>query len=446
MTTAGQMAFETMKNLIVGSGLAVVGTIAVFFLFSGDDPSGGDPVAIVGETKNIAELPVKSESITPNKPSLDQANSLSNDQDKLIASESFESTSGNPMPAQPQSSVESLLSVLRGFKDSEELDVDGLLTSMAEVLPGLDRKDQSKVLAGVGEILALHPDATEEVLGGLDSFQDRGMVVRSAVQYLVELEPDLAAEWSTGLQDASLKRLAVNRMSAAWAEKDLDGVIEWAAGLEDRQDLATALDGITWTWAQQDPKAVHEYASQIEDDDLRNQMFLSAAKMMAFKDPEGTTEWAAQFPAGTQEREQALSYSLFQWANKDVMAAVDYALGLEDPKVRDSGLLSVARSWAVKDPAAATEWAESFESESLRRQAWASSTAQWAQKDPQGLAQWMQGRSIDEIQGHVMRQAIGMIGRKDSQNALDWIQSLPSTELQKAASEALFELQNRSNR
>jgi hypothetical protein len=45
-----------------------------------------------------------------------------------------------------------------------------------------------------------------------------------------------------------------------------------------------------------------------------------------------------------------------------------------------------------------------------------------------------------------MRQAIGMIGREDSQNALDWIQSLPSTELQTAASEALFELQNRSKR
>lgn len=440
------MAFEMMKNLFAGLGLAVVGTIAVFFLFSGDDPSGGDQVASVDETKNITELPVNSESIAPNRPPQDQANLLANDQDKQIASESYESTYENLIPVQPQSPVESFLSVLRGFKDSEELDVDGLLTALAEGLPGLDRKDQSKILAGVGEILALHPDATEEVLAGLDTFQDRGMVVRSAVQYLVELEPELAAEWSTGLQDASLKRLAMNRMSATWAEKDLDGVIEWAAGLEDRQDLATALDGITWTWAQKDPEAVYEYASQIEDDYLRNQMFLSTAKMMAFKDPEGTTEWAAQFPTGTQEREQALSYSLFQWANKDVMAAVDFALGLDDPKVRDSGLLSVARSWAVKDPAAATEWAESFENENMRRQAWASSTVQWAQKDPAGLAQWMQGQSIEDIQGHVMRQAVGAIGRQDTQMAQDWIQNLATPELQQAASAALFELQQRQSR
>lgn len=432
-----------MKNIITGLVLLLVATIGVFFLFS-NDPSSGvglDPSAAT--TKRPEDSSTTKEAVNITESSTVQASSVLND--PVVDSEvlSGEHTPENSVVDPSSSPFESLRLTLSDFKESENLDVDGLLESLAQGMPGLDRKDQSKILANVGEILALHPDATEAVLGGMDSFQDKGMVVRSAVQYLVDLELDLAAEWSTGLQDASLKRLAVNRMSAAWAEKDLDGVIEWASGLEDRQDMATALDGITWTWAQKDPSAVYEYASQIEDDYLRNQMFLSAAKMMAFKDPEGTTKWAAQFPTGTQEREQALSYSLFQWANKDVMAAVDFALGLEDPKVRDSGLLSVARSWAVKDPAAATEWAESFENDAMRRQAWASSTAQWAQKDPQGLAQWMQGRSIEEVQGHVMRQAIGMIGRNDPQQAQDWIQNLGTPELQQAASDAMFELQQR---
>jgi hypothetical protein len=422
-------------NHIVLALLVVVTTAGVFIFFSGG-PESSVPNAserqVVSHTGSDTDLPSdKSGAAAPV------------DVSSAMDSESYIEESLKQVIEQSLSPLETLLQELGEWIDSEDLAVERLNATLAAELSSLDLREQSRVFKVIGQIIAAHPESTEAVLIGLESFQDKGMVIRATIEHLLDEEPLAAAEWSYGLEDPNLRRLAINRTSAAWAAEDLDGVIEWAAGLENRQDLATALDGITWTWAQKDPTAVYEYATQIEDEFLRNQMFLSTAKMTSHQDPVGTTEWAASFPTGSQEREQALSYSLFQWASKDVMGAVDFALELEDPKVRDSSLLSVARSWAVQDPAAATEWIESFENESARRQAWATSARQWAEKDPAGLASWMAGRSLEEVQGHVMRQVVGTIGRDDPQQAQDWILGLASPELQRAASEALFDLQNR---
>ena len=51
-----------MKNLFIGLGLAVVGTMAVFLLFDGDGPSGGDQVVSVVDNISSEEKNTQSES------------------------------------------------------------------------------------------------------------------------------------------------------------------------------------------------------------------------------------------------------------------------------------------------------------------------------------------------------------------------------------------------
>ena len=283
-------------------------------------------------------------------------------------------------------------------------------------------------------------------------------------------DPMAAAQWAQALPIVSgyLGVGLLHTVATEWAKKDVFAAIQWAQQLPPDKKQNEAFAGILLTWFEMDPVKDSQW---IQDPLIKasawiqNPLMMEGAPLwyavagyarndpfaavrwiqqlpeeMFGNTPKGdinhqcmfrTPSWIQQMPDGTPEkveryRQFLLRFALEEWAQKDPLAAVQWAKQLPPNTENDAILFRSIQDWALDDPIAASPWAQQLPPEG-RDRVLPIIVSGWVEKDPQAVLQWVQQIPAGELHDKALAYAIKSWSQIDPASAKAWVEqsSLP---------------------
>ncbi len=152
----------------------------------------------------------------------------------------------------------------------------------------------------------------------------------------------LAKEGGAGRQAELLARVASKLVTT-----DPAAAVAMGGGLEGRQQNRF-YESLARAWGASAPDAARQWASQIPDPELRARVQTSILQAEASGNPAAAARSFTQFPPGTPESRMRLAASIAEsWANKDTVAAMQWASSLADASDQAAALQGIQRAAPV---------------------------------------------------------------------------------------------------
>jgi hypothetical protein len=194
-------------------------------------------------------------------------------------------------------------------------------------------------------------------------------------------------------------------------------------------------------WARQDPAAAANYIGELSVSERTLQSAERVAQRWGASDPRGAIDWAL----GQEDpalRERALRGAVAAWAEQDLSSAADFAASLEEDSELRSAVRAVAQRWAELDPGEALGWLGGLP-EGARGDAGREILNHLAHEDPRAAAEYYAGMVSAGADGWVMSEpgllvdaAADIAGRwseLDPGQAAQWAVELPEGDAQSRA-------------
>lgn len=165
-----------------------------------------------------------------------------------------------------------------------------------------------------------------------------------------------AMAWARALQDPEQQRAAINAVITQWASADVKAAaVAFDELAADLGKLAPAAKAIAQHWPQDDLTSLKQRVAQLPDGATRNEMSTQLAERFGATDPESGAQWLDSLPAG-QARDRAMQGYAKTVARKDGGAAMEWALTITNPDLRNAAMHEVASDWFSRNPAEAYTW------------------------------------------------------------------------------------------
>ena len=258
----------------------------------------------------------------------------------------------------------------------------------------------------LGEIAATVPDdqirETLDILSG-GNFGGAGLELgRLLIQRWVKNGMNEPATWAEGVPDGEFGRMACREIATAWAQSDLANAAAWARQLPDGGNKSAAQLSLSFEAA------------------LRGHVA-------------GAISLAANVPPGAN-RDEAMDFSVRQWAITDPNAATSWAEQLPNTPLHDEILADIATDLAVRDPFRAAQLLASASiKEDLSDKAALTIVRFWTSSAPERAADWVAQFPESELRGDAMKNMIDVWARNDFAGAGEWLMHQPDGPARSAA-------------
>lgn len=167
-------------------------------------------------------------------------------------------------------------------------------------------------------------------------------------------DPDAALEWARNLPNERFRNVATQGALRAWSDDEPAAAAAWASANLSDKDAANLLGEIGEQWSRINPKAALDWTVALPEGEARNAAIESVIGAVAALDAERAKAVFAKLP--DDARSTAASAIASHWAERDVVAAADWAVALPEENVRRNALIGVIERWVTDDAPAAGAW------------------------------------------------------------------------------------------
>ncbi|MCB1094489.1 MAG: hypothetical protein KDN22_02820 [Verrucomicrobiae bacterium] len=242
-------------------------------------------------------------------------------------------------------------------------------------------------------------------------------------------DPTKAAELA--LELAADDPAVLSEVSRQWLSRDLDGAFAWILSLNDpvlQQHMLAIREGIF----ERDPEKPIAWLNQFPLNQSLAVAYANLMEQLAKTNLDVAVEWL-KTSGNVEALDIARSKVVYRWADKDPVAAADYAA--ENPHlITDDALEYLTRHLALQDPARAFEWASQLASDEIRRDATQVVMGVATAGDPQEALPLALALEPGKTRSVTLQNLIhNMIQASRPGEAGEWLQSLPEKEQRELA-------------
>ena len=232
-----------------------------------------------------------------------------------------------------------------------------------------------------------------------------------------------------------------------WSQSDLKSARDWSLSLPEGPARRAALEQVATVQSSTDPAAASEWAKGLDDTPSDRAAKMAVAYEAARTDPVQALDLASSLPP-TPERNDLLAHAVSQWSSMDFTNAASWALGINDPELRNRLVGTVATGAAEQNPSAAAGLvAMGVEAGPEQDRAAISVLQRWAQESPEDAAAWISNFPQAQLRTTGLNELLTAWVRQDPSGAQAWVMGLPEGELQEtgiAAYDGAISAQNRA--
>jgi len=207
-----------------------------------------------------------------------------------------------------------------------------------------------------------------------------------AVEVLGRLDPQFLAQQALSMPSSRSSGELIRGLASLWSQTDLQSALTWAGQLSEGVEKNDALLIIRSKWATQDPEAASAQISQLSENSSTAGLITTVAERWGASNPTRALEWAKTLPE--TEKTLAMSSLAGVWAQRDPLAAGNFAAQLPPGETQNEAIKSVISSWAGQNPAQAAAWVLQFPAGPLQDQGIRQVVSAWNNVDPVGVQNW----------------------------------------------------------
>lgn len=167
-------------------------------------------------------------------------------------------------------------------------------------------------------------------------------------------DPAAVAEWVNGLPEGQARMEAAATLATVWAARDIQAAIDWSRTIGDAALLQQVTSHLGTTWGAIEPHKALEWLGTLPPDQAAEGT-RGAFYSWAATDPVGLEQWIGE-TAGSPMNDQGRRSLADVRSQSDPAGAMNLALGLSSPEVRDDVMARYYRKWAAASPADAGDW------------------------------------------------------------------------------------------
>ena len=335
----------------------------------------------------------------------------------------------------------------------------------------------------------LDPASAVQYAQLLPKSANAGFLRRTALTAWAEQNFDAALAWAKTLEKGEARNDSIAVVAGQLAKRDPNAALKLIGENFAGRDAGAAYDNVFSAWAETDFASAYAAAQGLTDPGMRTRAMRAALGQKVETDPRLVIE-SIRTAKLSELRWDLGNRAMSRWAERDLNAARDYALGLPAGELRDQQMQTVAREMARRDPRGAIEWLRNLPEDSSRDEAlqglfsaWAGSDSKaaleaardlpegrmrdsamsqlaqnlvdtdikttlailkelpaggpaenaqqqvawrWARVDPKGAAEWFVD-NVGENNRWVINQVLSEWSRNDPEAALQWASSLPNS-------------------
>lgn len=261
------------------------------------------------------------------------------------------------------------------------------------------------------------PAATAITAGPAVSVQGKASPAVSTNDIMRELERIATLPWTP----ASEQQL--QSVVSKWAAADPLAALQYAQGIESRRVRSALLAGVFATWAKTDVNGAFSWmmANRESDPTTFSAGLRPVFSALAAASMDNAMRMALEISPGG-DRMSALRIVVDQASrNGAAPALVSYLQSLQTPGERQNYASMLAQSWAVYDPQQAAQWAMTLNDPKLRNATMNSAVGVWAGDNPTAAAAWVLSLNDTELRSREIAQVTQSWARYDPIKAADWL-------------------------
>lgn len=202
-----------------------------------------------------------------------------------------------------------------------------------------------------------HRDSASDYIAKLPEGRRRFGYIGMLAWELSKQGPEAVMRWAESVPDAPERYKASVFLQAGntLAAVDPAATAGWLAGHADRVYADGVLRVVARSWANSDPPAALDWMMQLPAGEKRNGAVKNAFRVWHNRSPEAAERWlraAAPEPA----LDAAVRLMVGGTRREAPVLAMEWALEVADPELREQVVVNVARLWLRADAGAARAW------------------------------------------------------------------------------------------
>ncbi|MGK0184427.1 MAG: hypothetical protein ACI9R3_000193 [Verrucomicrobiales bacterium] len=248
-----------------------------------------------------------------------------------------------------------MMSILSGWATTDATEATEYLNSNSD----LEGREKTMLQAGIVQGLLVNgvSDAMKFVSDLPTGDNSREWMMSSIASEVLEGGIDEAASWVTSISDSQLKEGALNRVIDQYMREDIDAAAEWVSTMSGESYANDSIRQVAEQMAKTDPMKALQWADALAED-AQPQVYREALNEWAKTDATAASEYLLAM-TNSPERDQAITGLTSTLKRDEPESALVWAQEINDPQLKESTLIDVARNWYYSDDkVAAGTWLE----------------------------------------------------------------------------------------
>lgn len=183
------------------------------------------------------------------------------------------------------------------------------------------------------------------------------------------------------------------------------------------------MDELMKAWARFDGKNALEYALNQMPKNIGSYSALTALRNLEEIDKTSAIQFYHQMPRGLKKQYVDIMISK-DW-KKDPQQTITWVESIQDPKLKNSAVISLAKSWSETDGKEAAEWLISNIEAPQRKHAAVRIVENWVQQEPEAAIKWALELSDEQDRDRSLSQGILIWAEQDPFQAGEMLNKLP---------------------
>lgn len=235
-----------------------------------------------------------------------------------------------------------------------------------------------------------------------------------------ETDPEAALAWVRGLPAGRAKLQAEIAVADSWAADDPTAAANAFGPEIEAATNADIVVALTNRWASTDPAAVAKWLHGLAEGQTRMEAAATLATVWAASDIKSAISWS-QTIGDAALQQQVTSHLGTTWGAIEPYQALDWLRTLP-PKQAAEGIKGAFYSWAATDPVGLEQWIGESGASSMTDQGRRSLADVRSQSDPAGAMNLALGLNSPEVRDDVMARYFRKWAASQEADAGDWYQ------------------------
>lgn len=259
-------------------------------------------------------------------------------------------------------------------------------------------------------------DRPAEMMAYIDTLEDRELAMQLAARFVKAVRNphhDLLLDWISRQKDGRIAALVFQGVLPRLSREDPEQSISLSFSLGDGEEALAAREALFTAL----PMARRMELLERQKPEERASLLSRQAASLGDRAPQPCLEMISQLPPSTH-RSEALAGLMKTWANgtnvfrlADPVSAVESAMAVADPALRQESLKLAVQEWSDKHPDIASRWITQLSTGPERDAAIGGLVTRLAPADPASAADWASAISDEALR----------------QETLGWLKTLPPT-------------------